>query len=285
VVIIAARTDGRWIFCRHKDHRGWELPGGHIEPGETPDQAAIRELYEETGVTAAQFTEVGRFTAGKLPGVLYFAQVEQLGPIPDGSEIREIRISEQLPKIHAYDNLPLFFDRVQNWLNLRTGCDELWDLYDSQRRPTGRVQRRGDPIAPGDHHIVVHAWLRNTDGRYLITQRSPNKGFPLMWECTGGSALAGDTSLAAAIREVAEETGLHVKKDQGQLVETRPWNDHFDDIWLFKGEYSLGDVQLLEGETCDARLATADEILTLWRTGRFVPIDDLDILLTKLEAL
>ena len=32
----------------------WEIPGGHIEPGESPEEAARRELFEETG--AAEFT-------------------------------------------------------------------------------------------------------------------------------------------------------------------------------------------------------------------------------------
>lgn len=30
----------------------WSLPGGHIEPGETARAAALREIHEETGVTA-----------------------------------------------------------------------------------------------------------------------------------------------------------------------------------------------------------------------------------------
>jgi len=42
----------------------WQLPKGHIEPGETPEQAAVREVREETGVT-------GRVVAA-LPGVEYW---------------------------------------------------------------------------------------------------------------------------------------------------------------------------------------------------------------------
>ena len=31
--------------------RGWDIPGGHIEPGEYPEEAVRREVYEETGAT------------------------------------------------------------------------------------------------------------------------------------------------------------------------------------------------------------------------------------------
>lgn len=43
------KKKGKWIFCKHKKRDTWENPGGHIDEGETPLEAAKRELYEETG--------------------------------------------------------------------------------------------------------------------------------------------------------------------------------------------------------------------------------------------
>jgi 8-oxo-dGTP pyrophosphatase MutT (NUDIX family) len=45
---------------RRPDH--WVLPKGHIDPGESPEEAAVREVAEETGVTAAAERVLGRTT-------------------------------------------------------------------------------------------------------------------------------------------------------------------------------------------------------------------------------
>jgi 8-oxo-dGTP diphosphatase len=47
--VIISRTDGKWVFCKHKERDTYEVPGGHREMGETILETAKRELREETG--------------------------------------------------------------------------------------------------------------------------------------------------------------------------------------------------------------------------------------------
>lgn len=176
------------------------------------------------------------------------------------------------------------YDEAQLRINQQCNPDELWDVLDSKRNPTGRLHRRGDPMPEGSYHLTVHVWIQRADGRFLLTKRAPNKGYPLMWEVSAGSAVAGDDSLSAALREVREETGLILDPSRGVLIRSDQGMDIFADMWYFQQEFSLEDVVLLEGETCDAMAATAEEILSLSKEGKFVPIVQLEDLIERINA-
>jgi len=166
--------------------------------------------------------------------------------------------------------------------NIMTSPNEEWDLYDENRKPLGRTHLRKDPLKDGDYHMVVFGFVCNSKGEFLITKRSPNKGFAGCWEITGGSATKGEDSLTAVVREIKEETGICVDPSKGKLILTH-WGDHFfSDCWFFESDFTLDDVKLQEGETCDAALATAEKIIEMEKDESFVPFSYIKEVFTEI---
>ena len=162
---------------------------------------------------------------------------------------------------------------VQNWVNRGNNPDELWDVYTKDRVKTGKLHRRGELLGDGEYHLAVHVWMRNSRGEYLITRRAPEKGCGGMWESPGGSAVAGDDSLHAAVREIKEETGLTLDPEKGRIINTVT-DDHFIcDVWLFEQDFDLADVVLLPGETDDVMYASEDTIRSMEAAGQFIPFE------------
>lgn len=52
-VLVICKFGNQWVLTKHRQ-RGLEFPGGKAEPGESLQQAAIREVYEETGAVLAE---------------------------------------------------------------------------------------------------------------------------------------------------------------------------------------------------------------------------------------
>lgn len=156
--------------------------------------------------------------------------------------------------------------------------EELIDIYDRDRNLTGEtIPREGAFLREGQYMLYVLFILEAPDGRMLITQRSLEKHWGAgWWEIGGGGVRAGETSREALTREVAEETGLDVAGLELEPVynyvnvDLARGDNYIVDIYHIHLDFSLSDVQLLDGEAIDARLATWDDICALNEQGVFM---------------
>lgn len=148
---------------------------------------------------------------------------------------------------------------------------ELWDLLDEMRNKTGYTHLRGTPLSAGEYHLVVHVWILNDAGEFLISKRTPNKTYPGMWECTGGSAVAGDDSLTTALKESREELGIILLPENGTLFTTYKAGPNFIDVWIFKQNVDLDTITFQPDETCDAQHATPQAVKQMMQNGTFFP--------------
>lgn len=155
---------------------------------------------------------------------------------------------------------------------------EIWDLYNEHRELTGRDHIRGEEVPQGSYHLVVHIWIRNSKGEYLISQRSADRpAYPLMWECVGGSVTKGEDSLTGALRETKEEVGLTLSPEVGKLVYSvvgRVVNGvkftDIVDVWLFEYDGPVSLEQATTKEVAQTVWMTREQIRELFDTGKMV---------------
>lgn len=135
---------------------------------------------------------------------------------------------------------------------------ELTDVYDSERRLTGRRVPRGG-WGPGEYRLIAHACVFDGD-RMLIQRRSAQKAsLPGYWDVSaGGQVDAGESSHEGASRELFEETGISHAFSERDVRITVSFDYGFDDYYCC--EYGGEPLALQESEVSEVRWCTFGEI-------------------------
>ena len=108
--VILSKTDGKWVFCKHKERDTYEIPGGHREMGETILEAAERELKEETGAINFDLFPVCVYSVKGKTGVNENADAESFGML----FFAEIFSFEK--QLHSeIEEIVVTSDLVENW--------------------------------------------------------------------------------------------------------------------------------------------------------------------------
>ena len=134
------------------------------------------------------------------------------------------------------------------------------DIYDKDRRLTGRVHKRGTRWRFGEYGLVVCVWVYDGQGRLLLTRRAPEKSFAGTWENSGGAAKAGETSRQAIARELFEETGIRAEESEFEHIGSDRDRCTFFDFYCLKRQTPLEQIVLLPGETDDAQWVTFAQV-------------------------
>ena len=166
---------------------------------------------------------------------------------------------------------------------------EYWDIYDRDKKPTGRTMKKNDwNMKDGEFHLTVLGVLKRPDKKFLITQRVMTKSWaPGHWEVSGGGVKAGETSREAVNREVLEETGIDVSGIKEDFLYTysrenpKEGDNYFVDAYLFTVDFELDDVKIQEEEVMDYKLATLKEIKKIAEEGKFMHYDSIKCVFEK----
>jgi ADP-ribose pyrophosphatase YjhB (NUDIX family) len=124
VSVLTFDDQRRVLLVRHAEGNDWTTPGGMIEPYETPSNAAVREMWEETGLYVALTHIVGVFggelcasTYSNGDKVSWVSTVFAADPVggtmkPDGEETLEVRYFErtELNTVRCKPHIRLFLD-------------------------------------------------------------------------------------------------------------------------------------------------------------------------------
>jgi 8-oxo-dGTP diphosphatase len=189
--------DGRLLMVRRIKQDGgleWAGPSGQVEPGETPEEAVVREVREEVGLNVVVERRLGDRVHPATGRHLVYLACRIVSGTPALVADREISAIE-------WCDLATVKER---WADLRGGIFPPVLRYLEETMTAPGSAGAGDTALP-----FVASAIVVRDGRVLMTRRRFREG-PLLWNFVTGQVESGETPAEAVVREALEEVGLTV---------------------------------------------------------------------------
>jgi 8-oxo-dGTP diphosphatase len=253
--LLPVRGDGRMLLLQ-RPAGTWEPPAGRLQPGESFEDGAVRELYEETGMLVCP----GRIIAtwvGESPSGRRLASVTYAGR----TEGREVTLSDEhldhrWVTLEEWKSLPSWWSHedIRHLGTVRVVVEVREPPVPRPRETTGVV-----PANLGAGAVLVD--LRGVEPRaLLLRRRKPPVG---LWENPGGMMEEGEDFAACAGRELYEETGVRAEIENAWWARVEPWRAP-DDPELYAG---VGFLARHPGGEIDPEPAAHDACMWVTETG------------------
>lgn len=140
---------------------------------------------------------------------------------------------------------------------------ELVERFDKKRLPLNKTVERYNPV-PGEYDQVVHLWIMNENGEFLMQKRSLQKRInPGKWSVTGGAVDVGEKSIDGLYRECKEEIGIDLNPEKVELMMSLKLRHVFVDIYLDKENFDTNEFKLQKEEVDKVQWADRNDIKNL----------------------
>lgn len=148
---------------------------------------------------------------------------------------------------------------------------EIWDVLDENGALTGKTALRGKGVLKsGEYHLVVHIWIMSSTGQFLIQRRADDKKLmPGEWAATGGAAISGEDSFAAAKRELFEELGIKSDKQSLKKLERIKRRNSLLDVWAIVCDVPENELVIQRSEVAEAKWVTKEQLCQMIENGNF----------------
>lgn len=285
VTIICRDEEGRILLARHHDYGQWALPGGTIDPDETPADAAVREMWEETGLLVEPVRVAGVY--GGPAFCVTYPNGDQIASVDTVFDCRVIggalvADGEEVSELHYFTPAEVAQLALPSWVEVVYADLVRYESHTCFQAPTWAPPADGlrkggiSEYVRSLRHWVGHdlllmpaagALVFDQQGHVLLQQRIDNR----QWSAPVGGIDPGETPADAVVREVWEETGVLVEPVRvlgvyggPRFHHTHPNGDHTASVAMIFECRACEGTPTPDGiESMGAKFVPAQEALTM----------------------